>query len=60
MVQGAHGLVWSLDGVDGKTLLTAHADKVEATVSTEDKAGNIATAQTIPRLFSESGSSDHH
>ncbi|WP_318481204.1 retention module-containing protein [Photobacterium leiognathi] len=45
VVQGAHGLVWSLDGVDGKTLLTAHADKVEASVSTEDKAGNTATAQ---------------
>ncbi|MGD6737991.1 Ig-like domain-containing protein [Photobacterium leiognathi subsp. mandapamensis] len=47
VVQGAHGLVWSLDGVDGKTLLTAHADKVEATVSTEDKAGNTATAKAI-------------
>ncbi|WP_305425720.1 Ig-like domain-containing protein [Photobacterium leiognathi] len=46
VVQGAHGLVWSLDGVDGNTLLTAHADKVEATVSTEDKAGNTATANT--------------
>ncbi len=45
VVQGAHGLVWSLDGVDGNTLLTAHADKVEASVTTEDKAGNTATAQ---------------
>ncbi len=44
-VQGARCLVWSLDGVDGNTLLTAHADKVEASVTTEDKAGNTATAQ---------------
>ncbi|PQJ62708.1 Ig-like domain-containing protein [Photobacterium angustum] len=46
VVQGAHGLVWALDGVDGNTLLTAPLDKVEASVTTEDKAGNTATAQT--------------
>ncbi|PSV66211.1 Ig-like domain-containing protein [Photobacterium angustum] len=47
VVQGAHGLVWSLDGVDGNTLLTAPLDKVEASVTTEDKAGNIATAHAV-------------
>ncbi len=59
-VAAVHGLVWSLDGVDGNTLLTAHADKVEASVTTEDKAGNTATANATHDYFRKSGSSNHH
>ncbi|WP_318523487.1 hypothetical protein, partial [Photobacterium leiognathi] len=38
-------LIWSLD-VDGKTLLQSGTDKVSASVTTTDAAGNTATADT--------------
>uniref|UniRef100_UPI00298117A3 Ig-like domain-containing protein n=1 Tax=Photobacterium leiognathi TaxID=553611 RepID=UPI00298117A3 len=38
-------LTWSLD-VDGKTLLQSGTDKVSASVTTTDTAGNTATADT--------------
>ncbi|WP_318399665.1 retention module-containing protein, partial [Photobacterium leiognathi] len=38
-------LTWSLD-VDGKTLLQSGTDKVSASVTTTDAAGNTATADT--------------